>query len=81
MSFCTKSSNQGTFQRGDQVTHRRIRVNETNIVMKLFARISINQGPFSVECNQATKANFHVLKLLIPVSNGSTGLMKVATPY
>ena len=80
MSFCTKSSNQGTFQRGDQVTHRRVRVNETNI-HKLFARISINQGPFSVECHQVIKANFHVLKLLIPVANDSTGLMKVATPY
>ena len=54
------------------------------IFIKLFARISINQGPFSARLsagNQAIKANFHELKLLIPVANGSTGLMKVATPH
>ena len=31
MSFCAKSSNQGTFQRGDQAVHRRVRLRKTYI--------------------------------------------------
>ena len=31
MSICNKSSNQGTFQRTDQVAHRRVKLNKTNL--------------------------------------------------
>ena len=43
--FCTKSSNQGMFQIGDQAAHRRVRVSKTYI-HKVFARILSDQGPF-----------------------------------
>ena len=68
MSFCAKSSNQGTFQRGDQAVHRRVRLSKTYTY-----RVScwnIKQSRTFLECNQAIKVNFCESKILIPFANG-----------
>ena len=76
MSFCTKSSDQGTFQRGNQTIYLRVRLSKTYILWFL-ARISSDQGHFLSP--QGIKTSFHKSKTLILVTNGSTGLMKVTT--
>ena len=44
MSFYTKSSDQGAFQRGDQAAYRRVRLRK-HIFIRFLARISSDQGP------------------------------------
>ena len=78
MVICTKSSDQGMLQRGDQAACKRVRLSETNIC-KAFCW-NIKQSSTIFECNQAIKVKFRQSKILILVANGSTGAMNVTTP-
>ena len=78
MVICTKSSDQGMLQRGDQAACKRVRLSKTNICKAFCWNIRRSRTIF--ECNQVIKVKFHQSKILIPVANGSTGAMNVITP-
>ena len=66
------------FQRDDQAAHKRGRLSKTYVSKVSY--LNIKRSKTFLECNQAIKANFRESKILIPVANGSTVLMKVTTP-
>ena len=68
--ICTKSSDQGLLQRGDQAACKRVRLSRT--------RISSDQGPFLSAIKQSRW--IPPIKNLDPGCNGSTGATSVITP-
>ena len=70
MVICTKSSDQGVLQRGDQAACKRVK-------QLTFVRLSAGISRTIFEYNQAIKIKFCQSKFLILVANDSTGGMSV----
>ena len=66
MVICTKSSDHGMLQRGDQAACKR----ERQAFVRLSVNWNIKQSRTIFECNQAIKVKFCKSKILIPVANG-----------
>ena len=78
MVICTKSSDEGVLQRGNQAACKRVSLNKTNICKAFCWHIMQSRTIF--ECNQVIKVTFCQSKIFIPVANISTDAMCVTTP-